>query len=277
MSGAVWTNACRILLFYVEMYPREKQSGLRPKIRGGIIMWMVIGLISLIVFLVGLVLFLVKVFKKDAEYKKWGIITLVFFVLFAVSVSSDNNTTSPASAKKAPAPAIVAKPAFDWAKAPITEVNVKSALVVNNSVNPIFKDSDFPKDIKSVRVDKGNITITYKPGEMLDETDFIKCCGGTVIVAGSKLFQNPNVSMITLVAQVDFRDTYGKTTIEPGCTIDIDKATAQQADWKGLAQMHITNPANIYNILPSYFIYLGVYKDINDDLKSKIPNVKWAN
>jgi len=239
-------------------------------------MWMAIGVISLIVFLVGLVLFLIKVFKKDAEFKKWGIITLVFFVLSMVGISrgsaSDNNTTSPASAKTNANTTI-----NNWKNAAITEANVKSALAIDNSIDPVSKDSNFPKDIKSVQVDKGNITITYKPGESWDETDLVKRCGGTAIVAGSKLFQNPNVNMITLVTQVDMTDAYGKTTAEAGCTIDLDKATAQKADWKGLAQRHITDPANIYNISPSYGIHMGIYKAINDDLKSKILIMKQAN
>jgi hypothetical protein len=263
------------------MPTKGKLKRLNLKLKGGIMMWMAVGIISLIIFLVGLVLFLVKAFKKDAEYKKWGIITLVFFVLFVVGISrgsaSDNNTTSPTSAKKTTAPATVAKPAFDWAKASITEANVKSALAIDNSIDPVSKDSNFPKDIKSVQIDKGNITITYKSGESWDETDLVKRCGGTAIIAGSKLFQNPNVSMITLVTQVDMTDAYGKTTTEAGCTIDLDKATAQKADWKGLAQRHITDPANIYNISPSYGIDMGLYKAINADLKLKIPIMKQAN
>jgi hypothetical protein len=123
-------------------------------------MWMVIGLTSLMVSLVGLVLFLVKVFKKDDAYKKWGTMALAFFMLFLVSVVSTSSSQAPATTTD-PVPATTTD------TAPATIPTPDPAPAPKNE--PTMTMAEFDQ-IKNGMTYEEVTAIVGGPGEMVVET-----------------------------------------------------------------------------------------------------------
>ncbi|NLT20944.1 MAG: hypothetical protein GXY16_08095, partial [Syntrophomonadaceae bacterium] len=157
--------------------------------------------------------------------------------------------------------------AQDWSTADITEDTIKAALAGKTDVMPIPIDNDFPKSITKIEIldignGKENVWIYYTMGSVWDETDLVKKAGGTAIFAGSILYKNPNVEDVAIFAQGDFTDQYGKSNVSTAVKIVIKNPMNEQVDWKGLADLHVTDPGNIYRIVDNYSIHPGVFSEL---------------
>ena len=185
----------------------------------------------------------------------WAIIAVFLLALVGSQVEEDTTTNAP-----------VKKTSFNWANADLTEQNIKTALAQEGAgVKPILTDSDFPKDITKVQVEDNSIYIYYKVKTFWDETDLVKRAGATAIYSGSILYSNPAVKDVTLVTQTEMQDQYGKISVDAVINISFNKGISDKADWKGLADRHITDPGNIYRISPIHFINPGIMKNVKTD------------
>lgn len=157
-----------------------------------------------------------------------------------------------------------------WATAEITEDTIKKALAGKSDAKPTFTDSNFPKDITEIRIidigeGKKNIWIYYKPKSSWDETHLVKMAGSTAIFGCSLLYQNAQVGDVAFFTQGDFTDQYGKSKTDVAVKLVITSDLAKKVDWKGLAEMHESDPGNIYRISENYNIHLGVKKNIKSE------------
>ncbi|WP_018086441.1 hypothetical protein [Desulfurispora thermophila] len=164
------------------------------------------------------------------------------------------------------------KEAFNWAGSDVTVDTVKKALEQKTPAKPVFSDTDFPQNITDVQVldnvakpGQKNILIYYKSGTVWDETDFVKRVGGTAIQVGSVLFTNPKIEQVALFAQTEMTDQYGKKSLEVGAKIVLSREIAEKVDWKGLADRHTADPANIYHLAKDYYIHPGILRNVKLD------------
>lgn len=213
--------------------------------------------------------------------KGWKIL-LVVFVAFAilgaiVSMFEEEETVAPEPEEQEEAEPDETEPEeeepepeFDWTVAEITEENIKESLKAETVV-PFYDDENFPENITAIEIldhdDPAikDIVINYEAGTFWDETDFIKRAGGTAIVAGSILFNNPSVGGITLNTETSTQDQYGNSKMEAVVEISIDRELADKANWEGLADRHITDPGNIYRLSPWFNIHPGILKNVKLD------------
>ncbi|MFY9273163.1 MAG: hypothetical protein WBJ83_10850 [Thermacetogeniaceae bacterium] len=203
---------------------------------------------------------------KKPIWKRWWFWVCVVILLFIIIGSNSSKSSTPTQTQTAKQQT---KKQFVWTTAEVTEDNIKAALAKNSPATPIVTDSDFPKSITKITIQDSttkpgqkNIEITYKAGTAWDETDIVKRAGGTMIQAGSILFENPKIEQITLIALTEMTDQYGKTKLEEGTKITLNRETASKIDWKGLADRHTTDPGNIYRIADNYYIHPGIYKNV---------------
>ena len=161
---------------------------------------------------------------------------------------------------------------IDWHASEIAVENVKASLAGNYGFKPSSIDIGFPGDISKVDIIDNaanpgmkNIQIYYQPASYWDETDFVKDAGGTAIYAGSVLFANPKVEEIVMYAQTEMVDQYGKTNLDNGVKIVIDRELAAKSNWQGLAQRHTSDPGNIYRICGNYSIHPGLLKNVKTE------------
>jgi len=162
------------------------------------------------------------------------------------------------------------KEAFNWAVSDVTVDTVKKALEQKPPAKPVVRDTDFPKNITEVKVIENlakpgqkNIHIYYKSCTVWDETDFVKRVGGTAIQVGSILFMNPKIEDVALFAQTVMMDRYGKESLEVGAKIMLSRNLARKVDWKGLADRHVVDPANIYHLAEGFYIHPGILRNVN--------------
>jgi hypothetical protein len=186
-----------------------------------------------------------------------SLLCVVVFVFLAVGTSGDDE--EPAAEPEEEIPSL------NWATAELTEANIRKVLSREFNIDPIYDDGDFPEDITSVTVEENNIIIEFKPETMWDETDFVKRVGGTTIIVGSVLFDNPDVVWVKVVAITEMTDQYGNTEDEEGAFISLDRELADKVDWEGLADRHSSDPGNIYRLSAEYYIHPGIRKNVKMD------------
>lgn len=195
----------------------------------------------------------------------------IFYIMFIVAfidvisegpAPQNTNTEKPVkSGQQEP------EPAFEWGTADITKENVVKALAGKTDTGSISMDRDFPESVREIEVislgdGKHNIWIYYPMGSVWDETDLVKRAGGTAILAGSILYKNPNIEDVALFAEGEFTDQYGKSNVNTAVKIVLKRSLADQVDWKGLADRHVTDPGNIYRIVDNYSIHPGVFAQL---------------
>jgi len=206
-------------------------------------------------------------FRSGTPWKM--VVAAVFYVMFIVAlidVISEGPTPQNTDIEK-PVTSSQKEPTLNWPTADITEENINKVLASDTDVDPISMDIEFPNNISKVEIidigdGKKNVWIYYAMGSVWDETDLVKRAGGTAIFAGNILYQNPNVEDVALFAQGEFTDSYGNTSLDTAVKIIMNKALADQVDWKGLADRHTTDPGNIYRIVDIYSIHPGVLSRI---------------
>ncbi|MFD2332269.1 hypothetical protein ACFSR7_23690 [Cohnella sp. GCM10020058] len=132
----------------------------------------------------------------------------------AVSSSSASQTSAAASLASStppspsPSPSEAAKPTeapFDWVTAELTEENVRKALADGISIGSAFPVNDDTVR-KIVANDWGKDSLIYvvvNPGFFLDEKDFVKRSGGSLIAYSKILFENPNVAEVSVQTRID--------------------------------------------------------------------------
>lgn len=228
-----------------------------------------LGTISILWFLVSFVIVIYFAVKKK-PWKVWLLSLTSAFLLFCYAVSlpstPSKTSTTPTTSKTSTSTTPTTK-VFDWVSADITVDTVKDALSGKSPVNPVPSD-DFNKNISDIQVSNNvkegqkSISVYYKAGTAWDDTDSVKRAGGTAIIIYSILFQNPKVEQVSVFAQTDMTDQYGKTATETGVKIALDRETANKIDWKGFSERHITDPGNIYRVSGDYRIHPGILKNV---------------
>lgn len=197
------------------------------------------------------------------------VVASIFYILFIIACidaisegpTQQNTKTQPAISQKEN------KATKDWSTAEITEETVNKALAGKTDVKPSSMGIDFPDTITEITIvalgdGKKNVWIYYSMGSVWDENDLVKKAGGTAIFTGNLLYNNPNVEDVAIFAQGEFTDQYGKTSLDTAVKIVLNKSLADQVDWKGLADRHVTDPGNIYRIVDNYSIHPGVFSKL---------------
>jgi len=200
--------------------------------------------------------------EEKAKKKKKGfigclsvIVLIVLIVLIAGKCSApQSQNASVPSANEA------------WQKAEINEDSVKAALIAR--APRIFKDNITKINVSDNLLKQGQKTISlhYKLGTVMDDTDLVRTAGSNAISACSELFQNPKVEMVELFAETDMTDQYGKTSLQVGVKIVYDREVVNKIDWKGLSVSSASDPGNIYRIAKGYYIHPGILKNVKSDI-----------
>lgn len=254
--------------------------------------------IGLLGIVSALVLLLIKLIgKKGWELKKTGILASAAIVMFVIGmviappidrskyVKSNQDATPPVNSNanvnnvadtkpiqqdQQPAQQAASPPPFNWTTSDITQDTIKQALSQETQVKPLNRDSRFPGDIAKIEIydnankpGQKNILIRYTLESVWNETTFIKQAGGTAIFAANLLYGNSMVEDVTLFAELNMTDQYGKTAVQVGSKILLSRDLALKADWQSLAERHITDPGNIYRLARDYYIHPSIKKNIN--------------
>ncbi|MGP0579211.1 hypothetical protein ACTP13_19690 [Paenibacillus peoriae] len=105
----------------------------------------------------------------------------------------------------APVVEVAEAPAFSWADAEVSEKNVRRALKdnVGAAMAIPLTDETFRKYASSSDLKGEYIEITINPGLFLDEKDFVKKAGGSLIAYSKVLFQNPKVYEVSISTHID--------------------------------------------------------------------------
>jgi len=203
-----------------------------------------------------------KTVEKKPRSKAMGCLSLIVIVVAVIVVVSALSGGGDKEAGKA---------LETWASATdISQEAIATALGTKPPAEPVADDYKFPKSISKIEVSDNagggkKVNVVFTSADVLDETDFVKRAGGTAIEIGSILFQNPEISMVIIVDQIEMTDKYGKKKLEDGAKLILDKATADKVDWKGLADNHTMDPGNIYRLTNTYEINPGILKNVKLD------------
>lgn len=239
-----------------------------------------IGFASLLVFVIASLGITWAAIKKR-EKRRWGTAIISSILVFSVCMYFTEPSKAPArSAAASPvstpaiAPITVPSPAVAPAPLPtvpstpaagVTQDSIMASLASGDAVKVINSFALAPDKVIKIEILKNvpepgqnAVSIFYKPGSVWDETDFVKCAGGTAIFASSALFKNPAISRIVFFTQTEMTDQNGKSSMETVVKIDLNRAFANKVDWSGLADRHLTDPGNIYRIADYYKINAGV-------------------
>jgi len=209
--------------------------------------------------------------KPKKKFKKWiWALVAVFVIIVIASAGGGGDDGKESTGSEAEPEQMVT--ASTWATDDVTEDNIRKALSGKAPVDTVLKDSEFPKNISSIEiVDNANIEghknvmLHYTSGTVWDETDLVKKAGGTAIIAGSILFNNPKIETVGLFTETEMTDQYGNTEQEVVIKIVLTCEIANKINWEGIADRHITDPGNIYRIADNYFIHPGVLKNLKLD------------
>ncbi|MDI6711450.1 MAG: hypothetical protein QME76_12350 [Bacillota bacterium] len=155
-------------------------------------------------------------------------------------------------------------PQVDWPTADVTSENVKAAIGGLDDPGHAVKVKGH---LVSVDVtdhagtdDPGDkiVTVVIDPGEVWDETHFLKIAGGSATAAMEVLFKNPKVQRVVFEAQTTMVDQYGKSNKETGARIMLERATADKIDWKGFKDKQLVAYTSIYDIADDWDVHPGI-------------------
>ncbi len=164
------------------------------------------------------------------------------------------------------------KSVSSWPTSEITPETVAAALKEDSGLNPIWECRNFKDNIVKVEVIDSainpghkNLSVFFKIGQVWDETDLVRCVGGTVLSACSILYQNPKVDTVGMFALGEMTDQYGNSSLETVVKIIFNRDIANKINWKGFTEQFNVDPGNIYRIAESYHIRNGVLRYIKPD------------
>ena len=117
----------------------------------------------------------------------------------------------------------------------------------------------------SILVDGGTVTVAYKAGTALSETDLLTIGAQTSFSAHRALFANPLVQTVTVVMLADWTDQYGKTVEEATTASTLNRTTVEgRIDWKGLEDRVTLDNKNLFCISDNYSIHAAIYVRLKD-------------
>lgn len=159
-----------------------------------------------------------------------------------------------------------------WPTSEITPETVAAALKEDSGLNPIWECRNFKDNIVKVEVIDSainpghkNLSVFFKIGQVWDETDLVRCVGGTVLSACSILYQNPKVDTVGMFALGEMKDQYGNSSLETVVKIIFNRDIANKINWEGFTEQFNLDPGNIYRIAESYHIHNGVLRYVKPD------------
>ena len=159
-----------------------------------------------------------------------------------------------------------------WPTSEITPETVAAALKEDSGLNPIWECRNFKDNIVEVKVIDSainpghkNLSVFFKIGQVWDETDLVRCVGGTVLSACSILYQNPKVDTVGMFALGEMTDQYGNSSLETVVKIIFNRDIANKINWEGFVEQFYIDPGNIYRIAESYHIRNGVLRYVKPD------------
>lgn len=159
-----------------------------------------------------------------------------------------------------------------WPTSEITPETVAAALKEDSGLNPIWECRNFKDNIVEVKVIDSainpghkNLSVFFKIGQVWDETDLVRCVGGTVLSACSILYQNPKVDTVGMFALGEMTDQYGDSSLETVVKIIFNRDIASKINWEGFTEQFNVDPGNIYRIAESYHIHNGVLRYVKPD------------
>jgi len=113
----------------------------------------------------------------------------------------------------------------------------------------------------------GTATLTYSKDQFYSEETVIKTGYTYLIKFGKEAFNLSEIKAILIVVKTNFTDQYGKSTMEPGVSVEMTKEEFQKFDWDGLkyqslydtfvksASFHYINPVLLKTIDTSKLYY----------------------
>lgn len=153
-----------------------------------------------------------------------------------------------------------------WENGPVTEETVRRALDDLDDLGLLRTDIN-PKNVTFLSVVDFEgllVAIEFKPSGALSETDFLTIAGESTLVAMAKLFGNPLVQRVKISAMADVVDAFGNESTEFLTTATVNRATADQINWEGLASRQLSDNKHIFCIADEYVIRPLIYNKLKD-------------
>jgi hypothetical protein len=146
------------------------------------------------------------------------------------------------------------------------------APVTQDAVLAVLKDADtLPRSVdlgspRQLGVDEpsGGIHIEYKTTSALNTTDYVTIGAQTAFSAMRALYANPSVQHVQVVLYTDFTDQLGNTTEDIATSATIEKATADQINWKGLSDLVLSDNKHLFCIADAYVLAPSIYGALQD-------------
>jgi len=196
--------------------------------------------------------------KQKSKAAGAGCLIIILIVLIAIGIMffKRDGSSKPSS----------------WPTSEITPETVTAALKEDSGLNPIWQCRNFKDNIVKVEVIDSainpghkNLSVFFKIGQVWDETDLVRCVGGTVLSACSILYQNPKVDTVAMFALGEMKDQYGNSSLETVVKIIFNRDIANKINWEGFTEQFNVDPGNIYRIAESYHIRNGVLRYVKSD------------
>ena len=88
--------------------------------------------------------------------------------------------------------------------------------------------------------------------------------GASTLVAMAKLFANAEVDRVGISAMAELTGALGNTSTERVTTITINRATADQINWRGFAERQLLDNKHIFCVADAFIIRPVIYNELGD-------------
>lgn len=125
------------------------------------------------------------------------------------------------------------------------------------------------KDIDTVAVEEGNVTITMsKDKSYWNENEMVEQTAKKGIELMEKVFKNPSVQSIKIDVPVPMVDSKGNEEVETVVTVTWDRATHEEINYENFKNMVILEYPKFYEQASTYNIHAGIYNYIDEEYKA---------
>jgi len=182
--------------------------------------------------------FISKTFKKEFTRVKiffiFGSLGLICLFLFGITlplpknlpIKNENNSEN--NIKPTETPKVTNTPKLSSTPIPEKSTQDKLKDIVNKFVNKNGK-YEIEYDSKDMTA-----TLIYSKDEFYSGETVVKTGYTYLIKFGKEAFKLSDVSTIMVSIKTKFTDQYGKSTLEPGVSVEMTKGQYQKFNWEGL-------------------------------------------
>lgn len=169
-----------------------------------------------------------------------------------------------------PTPEPTDTPEPSWETGPVTEETVREALDDLDNLGLLFMPDIDEDNITFLSViphwETGGyiVAIEFEPGAVWSEGDMLTVAGASTLVAMAKLFANAEIDRVGISAMAELTDALGNTSTERVTTITINRATADQINWRGFAERQLLDNKHIFCFADAFIIRPVIYNELGD-------------